>query len=419
MAHGWGAIAGRRRPGATRAEVSPTGRTASTDASWWSPPASVWWRWTPPRADPSRNSDKNGVVDLYDGMRWPDGVQEIGALGNSSPAVVVGDAVVLGPALKIGMLPRSKRNVPGDVRAFDVRSGGRALDLPTPCLPRGEFGYETWLDGSAEYSGNAGAWAPMAVDRERGLVYVPVEAGTSDMYGGHRPGDNLFSSTLVALDAATGERVWHYQLVHHDIWDFDIAANPILADVVVDGRPREVVVQLTKQAFAYVLDRETGEPIWPIEERPVPTSDVPGEWTAPTQPFPTRPAPFDVQGISEAELNDLTPEVHALVREYVAPYRLASLYEPISLAQADDGTEGTIALPAADGGARWESGAYDPETGVLYVPSVTTPYLYRLAPEPRGQRPGLRHHVRRRQSRGASSDPAAMGADHGNRPEQR
>lgn len=318
-----------------------------------------------------------GVVDLFDGLRWPDGEREAGAIGNSSPATVVGNSVIVGPALRIGMRPRSKRNVPGDVRAFDARTGALLWTFHT--VPtRGEFGYDTWLDGSAEYSGNAGAWAPMAADPDLGLVYVPVEAGTSDMYGGHRPGNNLFSSSLVALDAETGERAWHYQIVHHDIWDFDIAANPILADVVVDGSPRKIVTQLTKQAFAYVLDRETGEPIWPIEELPVSQDGVPGEWTSPTQPIPTRPAAFDLQGMTEDDLNDLTEEVNALVREFVAPYRFAALYDPVSMADAADGTDGTILLPGADGGARWESGSYDPETGLLYVASVTTPYLMQL-----------------------------------------
>lgn len=330
---------------------------------------------------PVTSFGRDGVVDLYEGLRWRDGMQRVGAIGNSSPPLVVGDVVVVGPALQIGLRASSPVNVPGDVRAFDARTGAHRWTFHTVPTP-GEHGYDTWLEGSAEYSGNAGAWAPLAADPELGLVFVPVEAATSDLYGGHRLGANLFSSTLVALAAETGRRAWHYQIVHHDIWDYDIAANPILADVIVDGRPREVVVQLTKQAFAYVLDRATGEPIWPIEETPVPESDVPGEWTYPTQPIPSRPDPFDLQGLTEEDLNDLTPELRRQARERVARYRLGALYDPVSLADAQDGTEGTLMVPGADGGARWESGALDPETGILYVASVTVPTLIQLESDP-------------------------------------
>jgi quinoprotein glucose dehydrogenase len=323
----------------------------------------------------------DGVVDLFEGLRWRGDGPEAGAIGNSSPPLVIGDAVIVGPALKVGLRVESRANVPGDIRAFDTRTGAELWSFHT--VPeKGEFGYDTWLDGSAEYSGNAGAWAPMAGDPDLGLVYVPVEAGTSDAYGGHRPGDNLFSSTLVALNAETGERVWHYQIVHHDIWDYDIAAHPILADVTVAGEPRKVVVQLTKQAFAYVLDRVTGEPIWPIEERSVPESDVPGEWTSPTQPFPSKPAAFDLQGLTHDDLNDLTPEVHRMALEAVKDYRLPTLYQPLSLVEAPDGTKGTIMVPGPSGGARWEAGSLDVETGILYVASATEPFMIGLLSDP-------------------------------------
>ncbi len=322
-----------------------------------------------------------GVVDMFEGLRWRGGAPRPGAIGNSSPPLVIGDAVVVGPALQVGFRVDSRANVPGDIRAFDARTGSLLWTFHTVPM-EGELGYDTWLEGSAEYSGNAGAWAPLAADTELGLVYVPVEAGTSDAYGGHRPGDNLFSSTLVALDAATGERAWHYQIVHHDIWDYDIAAHPILADVTVDGVPRKVVAQLTKQAFTYVFDRATGEPIWPIVERPVPESDVPGEWTSPTQPFPTKPAPFDLQGITKDDLIDLTPELRQMALEAVDGVRLTGLYEPVSVQGAPDGTIGSLVVPGASGGARWEAGSLDAETGVLYVASATEPLLVSLVSEP-------------------------------------
>jgi quinoprotein glucose dehydrogenase len=280
------------------------------------------------------------------------------------------------------MLPDSRRNIKGDVRGFDARTGEPVWTFHTVPLP-GEAGYETWEGGSAEYTGNAGVWAPFSADPELGYVYLPVEAATSDMYGGHRPGDNLFSSSLVCLDARTGERIWHYQLIHHDIWDWDTPAPPILVDVVADGRPVKAVVQVTKQAWAYVFDRVSGEPLWPIEERPVPQSDVPGEMTSPTQPHPTRPAPFDRQGFSEDDLIDFTPELRAQALGLVAGYRMGPIFTPPSLIGGPDGTGGTLMLPNAIGGANWEGGAVDPETGILYVGSHTSPGVIGLRPTDR------------------------------------
>ncbi|HSR42263.1 MAG TPA: PQQ-binding-like beta-propeller repeat protein, partial [Longimicrobiales bacterium] len=302
-------------------------------------------------------------------------------IGSSSPPLVHEDVVVVGPALAIGLRPPSRANVPGYVMAFDVRTGRRRWRFHT--IPRaGEDGVETWEGDSWRYTGNAGAWAPLSLDEERGWLYVPVEAATGDYYGGHRPGDNLFSSSLVCLDVRTGERIWHRQIVRHDIWDRDNPTAPILADITVDGRPVEAVVQLTKQAFAYVFDRVTGEPVWPMDDRPVPQSDVPGEQTSPTQPFPTKPAAYDRQGVTVDDLIDFTPALRAAAVEAVEPFRLGSLYSPPSLRDAADGTRGTLSLPGTLGGTNWEGGAFDPETGMLYVGSHTSPFILSLESEP-------------------------------------
>jgi quinoprotein glucose dehydrogenase len=322
---------------------------------------------------------ENGIVDLMVGVRGE--VNDKSSIGNSSPAIVVGDVVIVGPAHEVGMRPPSKANLKGDVRGFDVRTGKLLWTFHT--IPaRGESGYETWLDGSADIVGNAGVWAPMTADAELGYVYLPTEAPLADTWGGERPGANLYSSSLVCLDAKTGERVWHYQLVHHDIWDWDNPTAPILMDLVVDGRPIKAVAQLTKQAFVYTFDRVTGEPVWPIEERPVPASDVPGEWTSPTQPFPTKPPAFDRQGVSVDDLIDFTPALRAEAVEGVKKFRLGPIFTPPSLANAADGTSGTLMLPHATGGANWEGGVLDPETNVLYVGSFTNPFIAVLEPPP-------------------------------------
>jgi glucose dehydrogenase len=326
---------------------------------------------------PKREFGEAGFVDLRVGLRGPEDNVEA---GSTSPALVVGDVVIVGPAGGIGARPNSKTQVKLDVRGFDARTGALLWTFHT--IPeKGEFGYDTWLTpGSAEYTGNAGVWAPMAADPELGLVYLPVEGPTSDLYGGERAGNNLFGNTLVALDVKTGQRVWHQQLVHHDIWDYDNPTSPILLDVHVNGRPVKAVVQLTKQAFAYAFDRETGEPLWPIEERAVPTSDVPGEWTAPTQPFPTKPAAYDRQGVTEADLVDFTPEIAAAAREAIKDLRIGPMYTTSSLIDASDGTRGALVLPHFGGGANWEGGAADPETGVLYVASQTTMNVFAVNP---------------------------------------
>ena len=319
---------------------------------------------------------EEGVVDLYDGLfegldRPP---VEDGQIGWNSPALVVGDVIVVGAAL---LATAPAREFPaGFVRGFDVRTGEQLWVFHTIPQP-GEFGNETWENDSWRYTGNTGVWAPMSADQELGYVYLPVETPTNDLYGGHRPGDNLFAESLVCLDARTGERVWHYQLIHHGIWDYDIPTPPTLVDITVDGREIKAVAQITKQAFTYVFDRATGEPVWPIEERPVPASTVPGEQAAPTQPFPTRPVPFDRQGVSEDDLLDFTPELNAEARRIASEYRLGPLYTPPIVAGAD-GRRGLLMLPQMTGGANWQGGAVDPETGILYVASVTRPTIAAL-----------------------------------------
>ena len=321
-----------------------------------------------------------GIVDLKQGLdRNVDPItSEIGA---SSPPIMVKDVVVVGAALLTGTAPKSKENAPGHIRGYDVRTGKRLWIFHTIPQP-GEFGHETWEGDSWRYTGNTGAWAPLSADEELGYVYIPVETPTGDYYGGHRPGNNLFSTSVVCLDAKTGKRVWHYQLSHHEIWDYDPPAAPILANITVGGKAIQAVVQITKQAWAFVFDRVTGEPVWPIEERPVPKTDVPGEKTSATQPFPTKPAAYDLQGITQDDLIDFTPELRAEAIKIVAPYRLGVMYAPPSRAENADGTKGTITVPGPGGGSDWDSGALDVETGILYVTSITDPVIRALVNRP-------------------------------------
>ena len=327
---------------------------------------------------PDPNFGNNGWVDLQQGLRLGQGREDID-IGTSMPPFVMNNVIVVGPAHRVSMRPPSKYNVKGDVRGYDARTGEQLWTFHT--IPeRGEVGIETWLGNGAEIAGNAGVWAPMSGDPELGLVYLPVESATGDRFGGDRPGDNLFANALVALDIKTGERRWHYQLIHHDIWDWD---NPSAAVLVDLPNGRKIVMQVTKQSFVYTFDRATGEPIWPIEERPVPAGDVPGEWYSPTQPFPTRPAPFDRQGFSEEDVIDFTPELRLEALAALSRFRLSpSLYSPPSQADAADGTVGTLSLPDAIGGANWEGSAVDPETGILYIPSRTNVALLSVAKDP-------------------------------------
>ncbi len=296
------------------------------------------------------------------------------------PLVVGNVIVVAGIIGSAGDSGEIKEATPEDVRGFDARTG--ELLWTFHVVPReGELGNDTWGDGSWEWSGDLGSWCCLSADPETGIVYVPLSAPTSAYYGGHRPGWNLFSNTLVALNAATGERVWHFQMVHHDLWEYDTVGPPALGEIVVDGRTIRAVIQPSKTGFVYVFDRRTGEPVWPIEERPVPQSDVPGEQSSPTQPIPTKPPPFGAQGVTEDDLIDFTPEIRARAREVASEFVWSSnLYQPPSLEDHPDGTRGTLSLPSSIGGANWEGGAFDPETGYLYIGSMTNPTVLGLVP---------------------------------------
>jgi quinoprotein glucose dehydrogenase len=264
------------------------------------------------------------------------------------------------------------------VRGYDVRTGKRLWIFHT--LPKkGEFGYDTWLENSAEFNGNTGVWAQMSADAELGLVYVPVEMPTGDYYGGNRPGDNLFADSLVALDVKTGKRKWHFQTVHHDVWDWDLAAAPMLFDMNVNGRTVKAIAQPTKHAFLFVFNRETGEPIWPIEERPVPQSDVPKERTSPTQPFPTKPAAFDRQGFTENDLMDLTPALKAEALEVVKRYKMGPLFTP-PVVSSLDGPLGVLTLPSEVGGSNWPGGSFDPASNHLYIHSHAQVFVNAVVP---------------------------------------
>ena len=318
---------------------------------------------------------KNGILDLTEGLDRE--VVKPGQIGASSPAIVVRDTVIVGAAHLAGTAPPSKNMVPGYIRGFDVRTGKTSWTFRT--IPRpGEVGNETWENESWKYTGNTGAWAPLSADEELGYVYIPVEMPTGDFYGGNRPGDNLFGSSIVCLDAKTGKRIWHYQLVHHDIWDYDTASPPILLDVTVDGKKIKAVAQPTKQAFLYVFDRVTGKPVWPIVERPVEKSTIPGEKSAPTQPIPTKPAGYDRQGITEADLIDFTPELKAEALKIAAQYKLGPVYTPWTM-RDEGGKTAAIILPNHTGGSNWPGGAADPETGIVYVASLTNPDTLTIA----------------------------------------
>jgi quinoprotein glucose dehydrogenase len=272
------------------------------------------------------------------------------------------------------------KNVKGYVRGFDARTGKRLWIFHTIPLP-GEFGADTWQKNSAAYTGNAGAWAQISVDEKLGLAYLPVELPTGDYFGGDRPGNGLFGESIVAVDLQTGKRKWHYQLVHHGLWDMDIPCAPILTDITVDGKLIHALAQPTKQAFLYVLNRETGEPIWPIEERAVPEGNLPGEWYSPTQRFPTKPPAFDNQGVLTDSLIDFTPELRAEALQVITKYKTGPLFTPPSLSKLD-GSQGTIASPGALGGANWPGGSFDPETHTVYVYSQSGYSLLGMIPPP-------------------------------------
>jgi quinoprotein glucose dehydrogenase len=307
---------------------------------------------------------QNGVVDL----KLEDDQQidlVTGEVGLHATPVVAGNTVIVGAAHRSGGVPRSKTNVKGYVRGFDVKTGKRLWIFHTVPRP-GEFGYDTWEKDSADYTGNTGVWGQISVDEELGMAYLPVELPTGDYYGGHRPGNGLFGESLVAVDLKTGQRKWHYQLVHHGIWDMDIPCAPILVDLAINGRTVKAVAQPTKQAFLYVFDRVTGQPIWPIEEKPVEKGSVPGEWYSPTQPFPSKPPAYDLQGFQLKDLIDFTPELHAEAVKIASQYKLGPIFTPPVLSKAD-GPLGTLALATAGGGTNWPGGSYDPETHIAYI----------------------------------------------------
>ena len=314
-----------------------------------------------------------GHVDLKTGV----GPEHAYAWGGSP--IVVKDVVIVGSNLSDR--PLKKMAVPGDVRAYDVRTG--RLRWTFHVIPHpGEFGHDSWEGDSAEYTGATNMWTSPSADPELGYVYLPLSSPTNDYYGGHRLGDNLFSDSLVCVDASTGKRVWHFQTVHHDVWDYDLPAAPILGDITVDGRRIKAVVQLTKQGFAFVFDRVTGQPVWPIEERAVPQSKVPGERTSPTQPFPTKPPPYARQGMSVDDLIDFTPLLRAEATAVAEPYSFGPLFTPPSELGVG-GKKGVFQLPSFVGGADWNGGAFDPETGALYVPSIDAPIMSVVAaPDP-------------------------------------
>ncbi len=307
-----------------------------------------------------------GEIDLTAQLLWPTNRLHF---TQTSPPVVFENLVILGNGVWDGFV--YERDPPGNVQAFDVHTGELVWNFNL--IPQdGEVGIETWEDESWSRVGHTNAWAPMSVDRERGLLYVPVGTPSNDYYGGARLGDNLFAESLVALDARTGERVWHFQAVRHGLWDYDLPAQPSLFPVTVDGRHIDAVVVSSKMGFLYTFDRVTGEPVWPIEDRPVPASSVPGERAAETQPFPTKPAPFAKQGFTEEDVIDFTPELRAEALGIVRRYRLGSLYTPPSL-------EGTVTRPGVIGGGNWGGTAVDPETGWLYVKSTNNPAVLKLA----------------------------------------
>jgi quinoprotein glucose dehydrogenase len=311
---------------------------------------------------------KDGVVDLkLENDQVLD--LETADVGLHSPPLVVGDIIVVGAAHALGNAPKSRRNAKGYVRGYDARTGKRRWIFHTIPLP-GEFGHDTWLNESASYTGNTGVWATMSADPELGLVYLPVELPTGDYYGGHRPGAGLFGESLVALDVKTGKRKWHFQFVHHGIWDMDIPCAPILADITVDGRKIKAIAQPSKQGWLYVFDRATGQPVWPIEERPVEKGDVPGEWYAPTQPFVTKPPAYDRHSVSVDELIDFTPELRAEALKLVSRYKFGPIFTPPVVSRWE-GPLATLVLPSATGGPNWPGGSLDPETNRLYIYSFT------------------------------------------------
>ncbi len=309
---------------------------------------------------------KNGVVDLKlddDQTIMPD--LTTGEIGLQSAPIVAKDTILIGAAFREGMTPKSMRNNKGYVRGFDVRTGKRLWIFHTIPL-KNEPGYDTWDKGSADYTGNTGVWSQITADEQLGLAYLPVESPTGDYYGGHRPGNNLYGESLVCIDLKTGQRKWHFQLVHHPLWDMDISSAPILADINVDGRAIKAVAQPSKQGFLYVFDRVTGKPVWPIEEKPVEQGSVPGEWYAPTQPFPSKPPIYSRNGVSRDDLIDFTPAMRDAALTIVAKYHIGPVFTP-PVESKIGGPLATLTLGTASGGTNWPGASYDPETHIVYA----------------------------------------------------
>jgi quinoprotein glucose dehydrogenase len=315
---------------------------------------------------PVRTFGESGLVDLKlndDQTIFPD--LTTGEIGLQSTPIVAGNTVIVGASFREGMTPKSMRNNKGYVRGFDARTGKRLWIFHT--IPqKGEFGHDSWENGSAEYTGNTGVWTQISVDEKRGLVYLPVESPTGDYYGGHRPGNDLFGESLVCVDLKTGERKWHFQLVHHPLWDMDISSAPILADINVDGRAIPAVAQPTKQGILYVFDRVTGKPVWPIEEKPAPKGNVPGEWYSPTQPIPTKPIAYARNGVTVDDLINFTPALHDEALTLIAHYKIGPIFTPPVESKAG-GPLATLTLGTASGGTNWPGGSYDPETHTVYA----------------------------------------------------
>ncbi len=311
---------------------------------------------------------EGGVVDLKKGAVVGKGQQieyETGEIGLHSTPTVVKDIVIVGSSFKEGMTVKTHNNTKGLVRAFDVKTGKHLWTFNT--IPRpGEFGNDTWENESWAINGNTGVWTQITVDEEAGLVYLPVESPTSDFYGGHRPGNNLYGESLVCVDLKTGQRKWHFQIVHHPIWDYDLSSAPILLDVNQGGKIIKAVALPSKEAFLYVFDRITGQPIWPIEERPVPQSDVPGEKTSPTQPFPTKPPAYARQAVKVEDLIDFTPELNAEAKRIVSRYKLGPMFLP-GVVSKTEGPVAALTIGTTAGGTNWPGASADPETGIVYA----------------------------------------------------
>lgn len=314
---------------------------------------------------PDSNFGDQGRVDLTQGLGREIDRRQYGVV---APPLVSNDMVIVNSIINDG--PRTKEMPPGHVRGFNPVTG--EIEWIFHTIPQaGEFGNETWEDGSWEYTGNTNSWTIMSADDELGYAYIPIGTPTNDWYGGMRKGDNLFAESLVAVEIATGKRVWHFQMVHHGVWDYDLPAAPTLVDITVDGRPIKAVAQISKQGFTYVFDRVTGEPVWPIEERAVPRSTVPGEVLSATQPFPTKPAPFSQQGISNETLIDFSPQLRREASQIIEAFDYGAVFTPPSL-------RGTINLPGWGGGGWWTGASFDPDTGLFYVPSAAIPIVVQL-----------------------------------------